>query len=92
MELGNHLADDPRAPPAAAPESRVPVILGVNIGLMALAFAFIFSRFYTRYVVLNRLGYDDWLALVAFVRPPLCATSSEDTLETDLVSSTSCSF
>ncbi|KAK8112980.1 hypothetical protein PG984_013506 [Apiospora sp. TS-2023a] len=42
--------------PPAAPESRASMLLGVNIGLMALATGFIFSRFYTRYVVLNRLG------------------------------------
>ncbi|KAK8063702.1 hypothetical protein PG996_008354 [Apiospora saccharicola] len=56
-----------RLPPAAS-ESRASMLLGVNIGLMALATGFIFSRFYTRYV-LNRLGYDDWLALLAFVGP-----------------------
>ncbi|KAK6836432.1 Satratoxin biosynthesis SC1 cluster protein 4 [Apiospora arundinis] len=52
----------------AAFESRVPMLLSVNTVLMALATVFIFSRFYTRYVVLNRLGYDDWMALLA-----LCA-------------------
>ena len=44
------------------------MLLGVNVGLMTLAMVFIFLRFYTRYVVLNRLGYDDWLALLALVR------------------------
>ncbi|KAK8859670.1 Satratoxin biosynthesis SC1 cluster protein 4 [Apiospora arundinis] len=52
----------------AAFESRVPMLLSVNTVLMALATVFIFLRFYTRYVVLNRLGYDDWLALLALVR------------------------
>ncbi|KAK8029729.1 hypothetical protein PG993_011020 [Apiospora rasikravindrae] len=57
----------PARPPAAAPESRVSMLLGANVGLMALATVFILLRFYTRYVVLNRLGYDDWLALLALM-------------------------
>ncbi|KAK7911550.1 hypothetical protein PG985_014031 [Apiospora marii] len=67
MELSDDVAGDPRLPLATASESRAPVALDVNIGLMVLATAFILLRFYTRYVVLNRLGYDDWLALVAFM-------------------------
>lgn len=92
MEPSNPIIGDPRLPPGAASESRASMLLGVNIGLMVLASAFIFARFYTRYVVLNRLGYDDWLSLLALVGFPLCAIFSRNTLETDLGSSTRCSF
>ncbi|KAK7959806.1 uncharacterized protein PG986_004660 [Apiospora aurea] len=66
MESSN-VANRPRQTPVAALESRASMLLGVNIGLMTLATIFIFLRFYTRYVVLNRLGYDDWMALLALV-------------------------
>ncbi|KAK8078832.1 hypothetical protein PG994_002639 [Apiospora phragmitis] len=67
MNTNKDVVDNPGWPPAAAPESRAPLLLGVNTGLMTLATIFIFLRFYTRYVVLNRLGYDDWLALLALI-------------------------
>ncbi|KAK8062653.1 hypothetical protein PG997_014750 [Apiospora hydei] len=64
MESSN-VANNPGQAPAAALESRASMLLSVNIVLMAMATIFISLRFYTRYVVLNRLGYDDWMALLA---------------------------
>ncbi|KAK6858260.1 Satratoxin biosynthesis SC1 cluster protein 4 [Apiospora arundinis] len=68
MRSNNDGVGEPGQPQVvAAFESRVPMLLSVNTVLMALATVFIFLRFYTRYVVLNRLGYDDWLALLALM-------------------------
>lgn len=68
MRFIHVVVSEPGQPPIVASESRASLLLGVFGGLMALATVFIFLRFYTRYVVLNRLGYDDWLALLALVR------------------------
>ncbi|KAK8116798.1 Satratoxin biosynthesis SC1 cluster protein 4 [Apiospora kogelbergensis] len=65
MRFIHVVVSEPGQPPIVASESRASLLLGVFGGLMALATVFIFLRFYTRYVVLNRLGYDDWLALLA---------------------------
>ncbi|KAH6644955.1 hypothetical protein BKA67DRAFT_664808 [Truncatella angustata] len=47
------------------PESRAPIVIGVATFLMMGATSAVGLRFYTRKVILNQLGIDDWLSLGA---------------------------
>jgi hypothetical protein len=50
------------------PETRRPLVLGVEIPLMILTTVFTAGRFYSRTVIVKALGWDDWLMLAATVR------------------------
>lgn len=53
------------------PDNQLSLALAVNIPVAALVITFISARFYSRTVVLYTLGWDDWVMLVAAVRPTL---------------------
>jgi hypothetical protein len=48
-------------------ESRAPVVIGVVSFLLVTTTATLTLRFYTRHAILNQLGADGWLSLVALV-------------------------
>ena len=49
------------------PETRRPLVLGVEIPLTILTILFTAGRFYSRTVIVKALGWDDWFMLVATV-------------------------
>jgi hypothetical protein len=53
------------------PESRKPLVLGVEITLTFIASLFVAARFYSRTYIKHVLGWDDWLMLVAMVSSSL---------------------
>ncbi|KAF2870875.1 hypothetical protein BDV95DRAFT_607990 [Massariosphaeria phaeospora] len=55
------------APNYVDPETRRPLVLGINIPLLVLMIAFISMRFYSRTVIVRALGKDDWFMLAAAV-------------------------
>jgi hypothetical protein len=50
------------------PETRRPLVLGVEIPLTILTILFTAGRFYSRTVIVKALGWDDWFMLAATVR------------------------
>jgi hypothetical protein len=51
-----------------SPESRATVVIGVAVALMLCATTAVVLRLYTRKIILNQLGLDDWLSIGALVR------------------------
>lgn len=49
------------------PNSRASIVVGIATFLMTGATTAVALRFYTRKVILNQLGIDDWLSLSALV-------------------------
>ncbi|KAF2014143.1 hypothetical protein BU24DRAFT_462955 [Aaosphaeria arxii CBS 175.79] len=49
------------------PETRRPLVLGIEIPLLCLIVIFTMMRFYSRAVLIRALGADDWCMLVATV-------------------------
>lgn len=56
-------------------ESRVPNVIAMVAGTLAVASATLAARFYTRAVLIKRLGYDDWFALLSLVCTYTCCLS-----------------
>jgi hypothetical protein len=50
------------------PQTRRPLVLGVEIPLTILTILFTAGRFYSRTVIVKALGWDDWFMLAATVR------------------------
>ncbi|KAF7520366.1 hypothetical protein G7054_g12796 [Neopestalotiopsis clavispora] len=48
-----------------SPESRATVVIGVAVALMLCATTAVVLRLYTRKIILNQLGLDDWLSIGA---------------------------
>ncbi|KAM5343756.1 hypothetical protein ACJ41O_012293 [Fusarium nematophilum] len=48
-------------------ESQEPFIIGVTVGFVVVSSAIVLLRLYTRLVVLNKAGLDDWTILAALV-------------------------
>jgi len=48
-------------------ESRVPVLMGVLIGMASAATIAVVGRFISRGIVSRNLGADDWTMLIALV-------------------------
>ncbi|KAF2004749.1 hypothetical protein P154DRAFT_571952 [Amniculicola lignicola CBS 123094] len=55
------------APNYVNPETRRPLVLGIQIPLMILVLSFTTMRFYSRTILIKALGADDWFMLVAAV-------------------------
>lgn len=49
------------------PQSRKPLVLGVEITLTTVAALVVLARFYARTYIKRLLGWDDWLMLGAMV-------------------------
>jgi len=49
------------------PETRRPLALAVMIPMTVLVITFISCRFYSRTVLINALGWDDWIMFLAAV-------------------------
>jgi len=48
--------------------SRTPLLMSVQAGMATGSTIAVALRFYTRFIVLRNVGYDDWLMLGALVR------------------------
>lgn len=59
--------DRSKNPEPFSPESRRGDIIAVNVALLTLTTVIVALRFYTRTVVLNTLGLDDWLVLLSLI-------------------------
>ncbi|KAF2472809.1 uncharacterized protein BDR25DRAFT_200116, partial [Lindgomyces ingoldianus] len=55
------------APNYVNPETRRPLVLSVEIPLCILVIMFTFVRFYSRTVIIQALGVDDWFMLAATI-------------------------
>lgn len=49
------------------PETRRPLVFGVEIPLTILTIVFVAARFYSRTVIVKAIGWDDWFMLIALV-------------------------
>ena len=49
------------------PETRIPLVFGVEIPLTILTIVFVAARFYSRTVIVKAIGWDDWFMLIALV-------------------------
>ncbi|KAF2265896.1 hypothetical protein CC78DRAFT_542861 [Lojkania enalia] len=63
------------------PETRRPLVLGIEIPLCVLVIAFTSMRFYSRTIIIRALGADDWFMLVAAITA--VATSIATCISTD---------
>lgn len=52
------------------PNPRGDTVVTVNIVLVVIAATLVIARFWTRVVINNMLGIDDWCVLVALVSSP----------------------
>jgi hypothetical protein len=50
-------------------ESRVPNVIAMVAGTLAIGTMTTVARFYTRYFIIKSLGIDDWFALFSQVSP-----------------------
>ena len=56
--------------PGWAEEDNGPLLLGVMGAMTGLAIVFVVARIYSRLISLGRLGFDDYILIIAVVSPP----------------------
>lgn len=71
---------DGHIPNYVDPETKVPLVLGVQISLTAVALGVVALRLYTRKYIRKMLTAEDWVAAASMVRWPsflfLCGISN----------------